>query len=133
MNPSGYARITTTIAAAQSAARLTSGLDIVPKQVSFTSGQPKAYSRTPGVTRTFCADCGTSIGYTDEGLADEFYLTIGFMEHPERFIPQAHAYWRMRLPWIDFPDSLPRVDGVSRPRNPSFGNPSERTGKLTTG
>ena len=50
-----------------------------------------------------------------------------------RSLPCLHAYWRMRLPWIDFPDSLPRVDGVSRPRNPSFGNPSERTGKLTTG
>ena len=42
-----------------------------PEQVLFNSGQPKAFSRTPGVTRTFCADCGTSIGYTDAGLADE--------------------------------------------------------------
>ena len=97
-----------------------------PEQVSFNSGQPKAFSRTPGVTRTFCADCGTSIGYTDAGLADELYLTIGFMEHPERFFPQAHAYWSMRLPWVEFPDSLPRIEGVSRTRNPDFGNPADR-------
>ena len=97
-----------------------------PEQVVFTRGHPKAYSRTPGVARTFCADCGTSIGYTDEGLAGEVYLTIGFMERPERFLPQAHAYWSMRLPWVEFPDRLPRVEGVSRPRDPSFGNPTDR-------
>ena len=40
-------------------------------------------------------------------------LTIGFLDHPERFRPQAHAYWRMRLTWIEFADDLPHVDGYS--------------------
>ena len=59
-------------------------------------------------------------------LADELYLTIGFFDRPERFAPQAHAYWRMRLPWLDFADDLPRVDGYSRDRDPDFGDPADR-------
>ncbi len=97
-----------------------------PHQVAFTADSPKSFSRTPGVVRTFCGDCGTSIGYTDLGLPGELYLGVGFMDHPERFPPQAHAYWSMRLPWVEFADDLPRVGGVTRPRDPAFGNPADR-------
>ncbi|TJV07509.1 MAG: GFA family protein, partial [Mesorhizobium sp.] len=62
----------------------------------------------------------------DEGLNDELYVTIGFLDHPERFRPQAHAYWRLRLPWLEFSDDLPRIDTYSRRRDPAFGNPVDR-------
>ncbi|TIT38098.1 MAG: DUF1272 domain-containing protein [Mesorhizobium sp.] len=75
---------------------------------------------------TFCADCGTSIAYLDQGLPEELYLTIGFFDHPERFAPQAHAYWDMKLPWVEFPDDLPRVGRYSRRRDPAVGNPADR-------
>jgi hypothetical protein len=39
-----------------------------PNQFRLTRGAPKAFSKTRGVTRTFCSDCGTSIGYLDAGL-----------------------------------------------------------------
>lgn len=97
-----------------------------PHQVRFLRGTPKAFSRTKGVVRTFCADCGTSIGYRDEGLADELYLTVGFMDDPERFRPEAHAYWSMKLPWVVLDDGLPHVDGYSRPRDPGLGDPKDR-------
>lgn len=97
-----------------------------PSQFKLLSGVPKRFSKTPGITRTFCADCGTSISYEDERLVDEFYLTIGFLDHPERFVPQAHAYWRMKPPWVALADNLPRLDGYSRQRTESVGNPVER-------
>ena len=78
------------------------------------------------MTRTFCGTCGTSIGYADAGLPDELYLTIGFLDDPERFVPEAHAYWAERLPWVEFADGLPRRDGYSRPRDPAVGTPAER-------
>jgi hypothetical protein len=53
-------------------------------QVRFTRGSPRIFSRTPGVERSFCATCGSSIGYSDTGLADELWVTIGFMDAPER-------------------------------------------------
>ena len=97
-----------------------------PDQFRLTRGTPKSFSKTKGVVRTFCGDCGSPIGYTDEGLPDELYVAIGFLDQPERFRPQAHAYWRMKLPWVDFADDLPRVDAYSRKRDPAFGDPTDR-------
>ena len=97
-----------------------------PNQFRLTRGAPRSFSKTKGVTRTFCPDCGTSIGYADEGLRDELYVTIGFLDNPERFEPQAHAYWAMKLPWVAFADGLPRLDGYSRRRHSAFGNPADR-------
>jgi len=96
------------------------------EQVRFTRGSPRTFSKTPGVERSFCASCGSSIGYVDEGLADEIWLTIGFMDRPERFEPQAHGYWRMKLPWIRFDDDLPRTETYTRERDPIVGYPAER-------
>lgn len=97
-----------------------------PSQFRLTCGTPKSFSRTKGVVRTFCPECGTSISYLDDGLSDELYLTIGFLDNPERFEPQAHVYWRMKLPGLDFADDLPRVDDYSRGRDPAFGDPKDR-------
>ncbi len=98
-----------------------------PSQFRLIKGAPASFSKTPGVTRTFCARCGTSIGYSDEGMKDELYLTIGFFDHPERFLPSAHAYWRMRLPCLELADDLPKTDAYTRPRDPSLGYPAERS------
>ena len=95
-------------------------------QFRLLRGTPKTFSKTKGVVRSFCPECGTSIGYSDAGLEEELYLTVGFMDNPERFEPQAHAYWRMRLPWIDIADGLPRIDGYSRTRDPAAGDPRSR-------
>ncbi|NIA67676.1 GFA family protein [Pelagibius litoralis] len=105
---------------------LTVWIGVRPAQFRFTRGTPKTFSKTPGVTRSFCADCGTSIGYRDDGTANELYLSIGFMDAPERFPPQAHAFWRQRLPWVVFADNLPCIDGYSRERDPAVGYPIDR-------
>ena len=41
-----------------------------PEQFVLKSGYLKTFSKTPGIVRTFCGDCGTSIGYEDQGLPD---------------------------------------------------------------
>jgi hypothetical protein len=97
-----------------------------PHQLRLSRGTPRSFSKTSGVVRTFCADCGTSIGYHDEGTGDELYLNIGFMDNPERFPPSAHAYWGMKLTWIEFADHLPRTETYSRPRDQQFGYPKDR-------
>lgn len=94
--------------------------------VRFTSGTPKTFSKTSGVERSFCPNCGSSISYADEGLEDEIWITIGFMDRPERFEPLAHGYWRMKLPWIKFADDLPRLESYTRKRDPKIGYPVHR-------
>ncbi|MCV3739501.1 GFA family protein [Rhizobium sp. TRM96647] len=95
-------------------------------QVTFDQGQPATYSKTRGVLRSFCGKCGTSISYTDNGLSDDVYICVGFMDAPERFEPQAHGYWELRLPYIVMGDDLPREVRYTRDRDPSVGTPRER-------
>jgi hypothetical protein len=71
-----------------------------PGQFELIKGHPKSFSKTKGVVRTFCANCGTSISYHDEGISNELYVAVGFFDHPESFRPEAHAYWREKLSWI---------------------------------
>src|SRR5690606_2995128 len=95
-------------------------------QVRYKQGQPATFSKTPGVIRSFCAKCGSSISYLDQGLAGEIYICIGFMDSPERFVPAAHGYWRERLSYLRINDDLPKQDGYTRARDGAFGNPRDR-------
>jgi hypothetical protein len=96
------------------------------EQVISITGAPKTFSKTPGVVRSFCGDCGTSIGYQDEGLPSEIYLYIGFMDAPKRFEPAAHGYWEQRLPFVELSDSLPREARHTRKRANGFADPRDR-------
>ena len=97
------------------------------EQFSLVKGTPSSFSKTSGVLRTFCSVCGTSISYLDEGISNELYVALGFLDRPENFRPEAHAYWREKLPWIEFADRLPRTEGYSRQRDSAFGTPNRRT------
>jgi hypothetical protein len=96
------------------------------EQIAFTAGTLRSFSKTPGVSRGFCHNCGSSISYVDEGLGDEIWLTIGFMDNPERFTPRVHAFWSTRLPWVEFADTLPRLERYSRERDAAMGFPDQR-------
>ncbi len=91
-----------------------------------SGGALRSFSKNQGGQPHVLRQLRTSVGYVDAGLPDEFYLTIGFLDHPERFEPRAHAYWRLKLPWVEFADDLPRIDTYSRDRDPAFGNPNDR-------
>lgn len=97
-------------------------------KVTFTNGVPRTFSKTPGISRGFCPNCGSSISYVDTGLREEIWISVGFMDHPERFEPVAHGYWRMKLPWVNFADALPRFETYTRERDVTIGYPVERQG-----
>ncbi len=55
-------------------------------------------------------------------LKDEFWITIGFMDHPDRFETMAHKYWSMKLRWywsmklrwVNLADPSPRFEAYTR-------------------
>ena len=95
-------------------------------QVTFTAEEPRRFSKTRGVTRTFCSSCASSMTFVDDGLPDEIYVDSGFMDHPERFPPAAHGYWEMKLPFIEINDDLPKNDTYTRDRDVGLGFPNKR-------
>src|SRR5690606_231519 len=75
-------------------------------------GEPRTW-RSGGVERCFCGHCGSQIGYRDDLLPGEVYLTLGFMDEPEAYAPTLHAFQSRRLPFLNIADDLPRHAGFA--------------------
>ena len=74
---------------------------------ALTSGKPVAYASSPGVVRTFCGKCGTSLTLKDERFG-EIYVALASFDAPERVVPEFHIWRSERLPWLETTDRWPR-------------------------
>jgi hypothetical protein len=77
----------------------------------WTKDEPAAYASSPGVTRKFCARCGTPLSYQAEKYADEIHLNIGCFDRADDLVPAAHWHVEEKLPWFETADDLPRHRG----------------------
>ncbi len=76
----------------------------------ITQGEPKFYKYSVLLERGFCANSGTQV--CDHYLkgSDHMYATIGSLDHPEDWPPNAHHMGvESQVPWLDIHDDLPRV------------------------
>ena len=76
--------------------------------VKFVKGAVKAFASSPGVSRGFCATCGTPLSYEGERWPDEIHLFVCTFDDPASFRPQAHVYTAEQLPWLQIDDDLRR-------------------------
>ena len=77
-------------------------------QFEITEGEPRRYESSPGVERTFCGRCGTSLTIFAEAFPAEIYLSISILDDPAAVTPEVHIWRRGRLPWFETADDLPR-------------------------
>jgi hypothetical protein len=85
-------------------------------QVEMERGTPKGYVSSPGIKRSFCAECGTPLSYEDRRLEGEVYLHVGVFDDPQTFEPEVHDWVSQKLSWFDLRDDLPRYEESSVPR-----------------
>ena len=82
-------------------------------QVNFIGADRKVYKSSPGVARTFCANCGTSLTWEtvfgDEGALCAIHISS--FDDPEALVPTAHSFYSERISWFDIADALPRHEG----------------------
>lgn len=78
------------------------------ERVEMVSKTLEVYESSPGVRRSFCRECGSSIAYEDERLPGEIYVHVGVFDEPERFEPTGHSWYSRRLEWLALDDDLPR-------------------------
>jgi hypothetical protein len=78
------------------------------EQVVFTKGAPALYRSSPGVTRSFCAGCGTPLSYENERWTGEIHLFVCTLDEPTALAPQAHVHVAEQLAWLHLADGLPR-------------------------
>ena len=67
--------------------------------LSFVKGTPARFRTQTSAWRTFCATCGTSLTYENDGRPDEVDVTTGSLDHPEDFPPDKSVFEEERLSW----------------------------------
>ena len=97
---------------------------MVPKaSLRFTRGEPKEYSSSPGVHRSFCGDCGSPICYRTERRPTIIDLFHGTLSVPAALAPQFHVHSQEQLPWFEILDDLPRYAASSAAEGPTRHGP----------
>lgn len=82
---------------------------MVPRSaLRFTRGEPKSYVSSPGVRRSFCAECGSPIAYETERRADIVDLYAGTLTDPGTVAATRHVHAEEQLGWFEMLDDLPR-------------------------
>ena len=81
----------------------------------FVSGDPREYRSSPGVSRTFCESCGTSLTYRRDEEPDSIDVTTASLDQPGEFPPTRHIWLEDKVAWESVNDSLPRFERGGSP------------------
>ncbi len=85
------------------------------EHVRLSGERPKMFTSSPGVKRSFCSNCGSSISFCGEAWPDEIHLHVALFDGAASFKPEGHAYVRTRMPWVPLEDGL--ITFETFPRN----------------
>lgn len=67
------------------------------------------YESSPGVFRSFCKVCGSSLFFDAQAEPNQRYVGLGTLDHFET-PPKMHIFVASRAPWYELKDDLPQVD-----------------------
>ena len=90
---------------------LTKGEDLIQK-----------YESSPGVGRSFCRVCGSTLVTIFHYSPDELGLAMGTLDDDPGVKPLFHVYVGSKAPWYDITDSLPQF---ATDEDPSVNAPQE--------
>jgi hypothetical protein len=97
----------------QTASPVTTFLGIPLARFQWTGAAPKTFASSPGVTRSFCATCGTPMAFQADRYAGEIHLYAATLTNPQDFAPRFHVHHHEHLPWLSIDDDLPRYAGFA--------------------
>ncbi|OLF78230.1 hypothetical protein AWH62_16020 [Maricaulis sp. W15] len=72
-------------------------------QVDWTARPANFHASSRGVSRGFCAACGTPLSYQGEKWAGETHFLIGSFDRPGDFTPTGDAFSDEALDWCRSP------------------------------
>lgn len=82
-------------------------VEYLANQVSWEQ-EPSIYKSSEWAYRSFCANCGSSIGFhTEEG---KIWISLGTLDTPEPFKPEFHIFVRSKMPWSKFDEEIPQYE-----------------------
>jgi len=76
----------------------------------WTGKEPKTYKTEDGVSRHFCDNCGSPMGFEASHYPGGMHLYAASLEKPEDFNPKFHVNYSSKLPWLEMEDDLTKYD-----------------------
>lgn len=76
--------------------------------IEMLRGDPKKYSSSEKVFRSFCETCGSPFAYSYKASPRELFIPVGVFDDPSHFALQVHIWTSQKLPWIVIHDDLPQ-------------------------
>lgn len=95
----------------QCSAPMTTYFGVPDGQWRWTSGSPKVFRSSPGVERTFCADCGTPLAFRSDNMSGVMHFYVVSLDDPEQLSPTLNVAHEEKLSWLKLDDSLPSCIG----------------------
>jgi hypothetical protein len=76
----------------------------------FVSGQNRItrYRSSPGVVRTFCARCGSTLQWLREATPEIVDVALGVLDDDPGVRPSHHLFVGSKAPWHEISDHLPQ-------------------------
>ncbi|MEL6645719.1 MAG: GFA family protein [Pseudomonadota bacterium] len=82
--------------------------------LAFDPDEGRVIEATPGVRRSFCGHCGSSLTGRYDYLPGQVYLSLGVIDQAAALAPTMHSHAESRLPWLHIDDGLERHAGSAR-------------------
>lgn len=93
---------------------MTTWISVPRTAFRFTRGGPRYYNSSPGVSRGFCATCGSPLTYESDRIPAEIHVYAASLADPLSIRPSRHVFVEEQLPWFEVADQLPRFATTSR-------------------
>lgn len=81
--------------------------------VTFEPNDGKHVSVNPGVTRTFCDVCGSSLTGRYSYLPNQVYISLGVVDQADDLASEMHAHEGQRLSWLQISDDIERIEATA--------------------
>ena len=81
-------------------APLTTYAGFAADKFAWTAGEAVTFASSPGVLRTFCGRCGTSLTYQGKRWPGEMHVLVATLDRPDAVTPRREAFAEERLPWL---------------------------------
>ena len=90
----------------------TTFLKVRRKDFRITSGAERVagYASSPGVTRSFCSECGGKFTFEWDAAPDVLWLAAGTLDDDPGMTPSRHIFVGSKADWFEIHDDLQQFD-----------------------
>jgi hypothetical protein len=76
----------------------------------FLAGESEiaAFASSPGISRTFCRRCGSTLQFLSNRFPDAIDIALGTLDDDPGIRPVMHIFTGSRAPWYEIGDGLPQ-------------------------